>query len=51
MMQKSFTGTLDQMLEMIAQALTAIEQGGGQPELQSLQKAARRVADQLHAPP
>ena len=38
MTHRSFTGTLDQILELIKQALTAIEQGGGQPELQSLQK-------------
>ena len=38
MTDKTFSARLDEMLEMIEQALAAIEQGGGPPELQSLQK-------------
>src|SRR4028119_1097796 len=43
MTHKTFNARLDEMLEMIERALAAIEQGGGQPELRSLQKLLREL--------
>lgn len=42
-MQKTFAARLDEMLKLIEQALAAIEQGGGQPELRSLQKLLQEL--------
>jgi hypothetical protein len=43
MTHKAFNARLDEMLEMIERALAAIEQGGGQPELRSLQKLLQEL--------
>ena len=43
MTHKTFNARLDEMLEMIERALAAIEQGGGQPELRSLQKLLQEL--------
>lgn len=42
-MQKTFAARLDEMLKLIEQALAAIEQGGGHPELRSLQKLLQEL--------
>ncbi len=43
MTHKTFSARLDEMLELIERALAAIEQGGGQPELRSLQKLLQEL--------
>src|ERR687893_3056586 len=43
MAHATFTAKIDEMLGMIEHALAAIEQGGGQPELRSLQKLLQEL--------
>jgi hypothetical protein len=43
MAHATFTAKIDEMLGMIERALAAIEQGGGQPELRSLQKLLQEL--------
>lgn len=43
MAHPSFASKLDEMLEVIEQALSAIEQGGGEPELRSLQRLLQEL--------
>jgi hypothetical protein len=43
MSHKTFSARLDEMLELIERALTAIEQGSGQPELRSLQQLLQEL--------
>ena len=43
MAHATFTAKIDEMLGMIERALAAIEQGGGQPELCSLQKLLQEL--------
>jgi transcriptional regulator with XRE-family HTH domain len=43
MAHPSFAAKLAEMLEMIERALSAIEQGGGEPELRSLQRLLQEM--------